>query len=87
MNSCVKIIFVAVIFVSCQNLCVSASGEGAATQLVHTNSGDVHGEVLHTLRHKIPFYSFKGIPYAKAPTGNLRFKVSADFADENLTES
>ena len=42
---------------------------------VNTTSGKVRGKQNQTLFDKIPYYSFRGIPYAKAPIGNLRFKV------------
>lgn len=80
MNSFVKIVLLAAIlvnFVSCKNESAFVSDNDVATQVVRTNNGDVRGHVLETIRHKTLYYSFKGIPYAKAPTGNLRFKVSA----------
>lgn len=44
-------------------------------KIVETYSGEIRGIKKLTFLNKIPFYSFKGIPYAKAPTGDLRFKV------------
>lgn len=86
MGSSVKIILLAVFFVNfvlCENESTATSDNNVATQLVQTNSGSVRGEVLQTIRHKLTYYSFKGIPYAKVPTGDLRFKVSAKFTDSN----
>lgn len=85
MGPSVKIILLAVIlvnFVWCKNENIATSDNDVATQLVQTNSGAIRGEVLQTLRHKLTYYSFKGIPYAKVPIGDLRFKVSA-FTDSN----
>jgi hypothetical protein len=43
--------------------------------VVRTDSGEIRGGVLTTLIIKRLFYSFKGIPYAKPPIGELRYKV------------
>lgn len=43
---------------------------------IETNSGFVRGKRGTTLFNHISYYSFKGIPYAKAPIGTLRFKVN-----------
>lgn len=42
---------------------------------VKTNDGQVRGLLKTTLIKKLDYYSFKGIPYAKPPTGELRFKA------------
>lgn len=44
-------------------------------KVVDTNNGQVRGASGITLLKNITFYSFKGIPYAKPPIGDLRFKV------------
>lgn len=43
---------------------------------VETNSGQVRGVRKTSFLKNVDFYSFKGIPYGKSPTGELRFKVS-----------
>ncbi|ERL91224.1 hypothetical protein D910_08561 [Dendroctonus ponderosae] len=35
--------------------------------------GTIRGQVNNTVRENVTFYSFRGIPYAKPPVGNLRF--------------
>uniref|UniRef100_A0AAR5PZ01 Carboxylesterase type B domain-containing protein n=1 Tax=Dendroctonus ponderosae TaxID=77166 RepID=A0AAR5PZ01_DENPD len=35
--------------------------------------GTIRGQVNSTVRENVTFYSFRGIPYAKPPVGNLRF--------------
>ncbi|KAJ6641686.1 Thimet oligopeptidase [Pseudolycoriella hygida] len=42
--------------------------------IVKTNSGPVRGKIVKTLFDDLPFYAFKGIPYAEAPLNKLRFK-------------
>lgn len=44
-------------------------------KIVETDNGPVRGVRNFTLLNGMPFYSFRGIPYAKSPTGELRFKV------------
>lgn len=44
------------------------------TPIVSTNYGLVQGS-RKTGANNIDFFSFQGIPYAKPPVGELRFKV------------
>lgn len=44
---------------------------------VETRNGPLNGELVRGA-DDIEYYSFKGIPYAKPPLGELRFKVSAN---------
>lgn len=43
---------------------------------IGTKNGRIRGKQNRTIIDKKPFYSFLGIPFAKPPIGNLRFKVS-----------
>ncbi|KAJ6641664.1 Esterase B1, partial [Pseudolycoriella hygida] len=45
--------------------------------VVKTKSGPVRGKILKTLFDEIPYYAFKGIPYAEPPVKKLRFKKRA----------
>lgn len=42
--------------------------------IVRISDGALRGEKLESIRGG-SYYSFKGIPYAKPPVGDLRFKV------------
>lgn len=42
---------------------------------VETRNGAVRGLVKKTLLHQKPYYSYRGIPFAKPPLGELRFKA------------
>lgn len=57
-------------------LFISVNVVSSATVRVKTDNGDVEGTVAKSLFAKRNFYSFKGIPYAKPPVGELRFKVN-----------
>lgn len=46
--------------------------------IVRTSNGRVQGERLKTLFDDKTYYSFKGIPYAEPPVGDLRFKVKLE---------
>lgn len=48
-------------------------------KVVNTEYGLVRGKLNTTFLEAKPYYYFKGIPYAKAPIGELRFKVSQNF--------
>lgn len=45
------------------------------TAIIETNYGPVRG-LKRTSAVGDQFYSFRGIPYAKSPIGELRFKVT-----------
>lgn len=45
-------------------------------RLIETKYGQIRGLKRTSLLEKVDFYSFLGIPYAKAPIGERRFKVS-----------
>lgn len=52
------------------------SNDSNDTKIIETKSGKIRGVRETTLIKNMDFYSFKGIPYAKPPIGELRFKVS-----------
>lgn len=45
-------------------------------KLVNTVNGSVRGQKCTTIYEKKTYYAFRGIPYAKPPINELRFKVS-----------
>lgn len=55
-------------------------------KVVDTSSGQVRGLRKYTLLEHVPFYSFKGVPYAKPPLGELRFKVNLTDIERNIFE-
>lgn len=55
-------------------------------KVVNTQHGDVRGKLLKTLFDDGEYFSFKGIPYAKPPLNELRFKVSLMDALSNFLE-
>lgn len=44
-------------------------------RVVHTRYGDIRGKQNVTLFNEKVYYSYRGIPYGKAPVNELRFKV------------
>lgn len=44
-------------------------------KIVQTSNGAIRGKKDLTMYKKNAYYSFKGIPYAKPPIGQLRYKV------------
>lgn len=53
-----------------------SSSEEDESSVVETESGRVRGRKNYTLYESKAFYAFKGIPYARAPVEELRFKVN-----------
>lgn len=45
------------------------------TLVTKTAFGEVCGKREVTLFHEKPYYAFRGIPYARPPIGELRFRV------------
>lgn len=54
----------------------SDSSEEDESSIVETESGRVRGRKNYTLYESRQYYEFKGIPYARAPVDELRFKVT-----------
>lgn len=52
--------------------------------IVKTKNGDVLGSIATTLLDQRKFFSFQGIPYAKPPIGELRFRVSTSTINFNV---
>lgn len=50
----------------------------SGTVTVDVAQGSLRGKQT-TAKSGLKYYSFKGIPYAKPPLGQLRFKVSRGF--------
>lgn len=46
-----------------------------AEKIVQTANGVIRGIRLTSERKNVDFHAFRGIPYAKPPLGDLRFKV------------
>lgn len=51
------------------------SAEQDEYKIVKTKYGDVRGKLLKTLFDDGKYFAFQGIPYAKSPVNELRFKV------------
>lgn len=63
--------------VNCENnyYVSDQSNEGKFT-IIETNNGAIRGLQLTTLFNNRTYHSFKGVPYAKPPVGELRFQVA-----------
>lgn len=48
--------------------------------IIDTPLGKLRGKKTVTYKN-FPYYSFQGIPYAKPPVGNLRFKVIFEYSE------
>lgn len=55
--------------------CFVSDGTADQYKIVDTDNGRIRGIKSTTLLKGDEFYAFKGIPYAKPPIGDLRFKV------------
>lgn len=49
--------------------------EDCEFSIVETRNGRIRGKLNRTLLEKRLFYSYRGIPFAKPPVDELRFKV------------
>lgn len=49
--------------------------DGTVYKTIETKNGAVRGILNKTIFNDRPFFSYRGIPYAQPPTGELRFKV------------
>lgn len=56
----------------------------AGGPLVHVEQGVLQGAHRHTHADGIPYFSFQGVPYARPPVGELRFK--APLPPDNWTD-
>lgn len=56
-------------------LCVASSANEVDDAIVTVTQGRVAGTIMKSRDGK-SFYAFRGIPYARPPVGDLRFKVS-----------
>lgn len=74
-NSFCSLLFLLILL----SVIATATGHADNTIIVRTGNGEIRGGVLNTLLIKRPFHSFKGIPYAKPPIGDLRYKVRPIF--------
>lgn len=54
--------------------CLLAFANADIHPIVRTRLGAIQGSTLES-RLGIPFLAFRGVRYAKSPTGTLRFKV------------
>lgn len=50
-------------------------------KVIETDNGSIRGVRNTTLLNGVIFYSFRGIPYAKAPIADLRFKVTCSICN------
>ncbi|XP_026666920.1 uncharacterized protein LOC108621959 [Ceratina calcarata] len=48
------------------------------SQIVATEKGQIQGSINVSVKSSVKYSSFQGIPYAKPPVGNLRFKESQE---------
>lgn len=65
------VLFFFVFFAASQNVKIN---EQFCT--IKINSGQIRGKENRTLLENKLFYSFRGIPFAKPPINDLRFKVN-----------
>lgn len=72
----IQILFNRLVLIVCLIMMATVSG-GSATKssIVQTDSGRVKGTHETTLLGQREYSAFRGIPYAKAPIGPLRFKA------------
>lgn len=52
------------------------SGSPEECKTVPTEYGTIRGQLEMSIIDQKPFHAYRGIPYARAPIGDLRFKVN-----------
>lgn len=71
-------------------LVLSSLGENGSQpdlfKTIVTKNGAVRGRLDTTFLQEEPYYAFKGIPYAKPPIGERRFKVSSIHSFESILQ-
>lgn len=70
----VSALFIIILFIFI--VCLIKSSSNVEYKIIETNNGKVRGIRDTSFFKRFEFYSFKGIPYAKIPTEEYRFKVS-----------
>ncbi|XP_049850044.1 esterase FE4-like [Schistocerca gregaria] len=68
--NCVTLVFVSTILHSCLSPCFINAQEYVTVSI---QEGDLRGQIKRTYTN-MTMYSFKGIPYAESPVGDLRFQ-------------
>lgn len=53
--------------------------------ITNTSKGQVRGRRAFSIYDRVPYYAFRGIPYAQPPVGELRFQVSRDGRSKYLS--
>lgn len=66
-------------FLLLNSILSNVSGENSTNvvyKIVETKNGAIRGLVMQTFFNNKSYFAFKGIPFAKPPIGELRYKVS-----------
>lgn len=74
-----KMYFIKLLLIQTALILISVAQAYEKYKIVETDSGPIRGVRNTTLLNGAIFYSFRGIPYAEAPIGDLRFKVITNF--------
>jgi hypothetical protein len=62
-------------FIAVLPLFIFGSIASEVDPIVHIHEGSIRGRTLTSIRSNRTFFAFMGIPYARPPIGELRFKV------------
>lgn len=68
----------AAFMVFCSVVTSESDDDDEEYKVIETKDGKVQGIVETTLFKEVDYFAFRGIPFAKAPIGKLRFKVSSN---------
>lgn len=78
-ESILRIIFGIFAFLFCHLTNGTNVADDGSYRIVLTEGGLVRGRKMLTVFDAMPYYSFRGIPYAQPPLNELRFKVYHPF--------